>query len=213
MSKSITDMRREYTRGGLREADVSADPIRQFRTWLEHALATETQDANAMTLATVDAGGEPHARVVLLKDVDGDDFVFYTNYRSAKGAELAATSSAELVFFWSILERQVRVHGAVTTVSSEQSDAYFRTRPRRSQLAAWASAQSEIIANREALEGAMRDVEARFGGGEISRPPHWGGYRLAPAWIEFWQGRPDRLHDRLRYVRASDGWRMERLAP
>lgn len=166
-----------------------------------------------MTLATVDADGAPHARVVLLKEVERGDFVFYTNYRSAKGAELAATSAAELVFFWSTLERQVRVHGSVAADTPERSDAYFRSRPRRSQLAAWASAQSAVIADREALDRAMHEMESRFGDGEIPRPPHWGGYRLAPVSIEFWQGRPDRLHDRLRYVREGDRWRMERLAP
>jgi len=213
MSKPIADLRREYTRAGLAEADVKPDPLAQFREWLAQALAAELPDANAMTLATVDGAGAPHGRVVLLKDVDAGGFVFFTNYESAKGVELGHDPRAELVFYWAPLERQVRVHGTVTRVSAEESEGYFRTRPRGSRIAAWASAQSAVIADRAALEAQVRAIEARYPGDAVPRPPHWGGYRLVPAWLEFWQGRENRLHDRLRYVRAGAGWRLERLAP
>ncbi|HKI96019.1 MAG TPA: pyridoxamine 5'-phosphate oxidase [Gemmatimonadales bacterium] len=213
MSKPIADLRREYTRAGLAEADVKPDPLAQFREWLTQALAAELPDANAMTLATVDGAGAPHGRVVLLKDVDAEGFVFFTNYESAKGVELSHDPRAELVFYWAPLERQVRVHGTVTRVSTDESEAYFRTRPRGSRIAAWASAQSAVIADRAALEAKVRDIEARYPGDDVPRPPHWGGYRLVPAWLEYWQGRENRLHDRLRYVRAGAGWRLERLAP
>ncbi len=213
MSKHIADLRREYARSGLAEADVKADPLAQFREWLAQALAAELPDANAMTLTTVDAAGAPHGRVVLLKDVDAEGFVFFTNYDSAKGVELGQDPRAELVFYWAPLERQVRVHGSVTRVPPDDSDAYFRTRPRGSRIAAWASAQSTVIPDRAALETKVREVEARYPGDEVPRPPHWGGYRLVPDWAEYWQGRENRLHDRLRYVRAGEAWRIERLAP
>lgn len=213
MSKPIADLRREYTRAGLAEADVKTDPLAQFREWLTQALAADLPDANAMTLATVDAVGAPHGRVVLLKDVDAEGFVFFTNYESAKGVELGHDPRAELVFYWAPLERQVRVHGTVTRVSAAESEAYFRTRPRGSRIAAWASAQSAVIADRAALAARVRDIEARYPDDRVPCPPHWGGFRLAPEWLEFWQGRENRLHDRLRYVRAGGDWRLERLAP
>ena len=208
----ITDLRQETMRAGLVEADAHADALVQFQRWFEDAEAAQLPLANAMTLATVSPGGAPAARVVLLKGLDGGGFVFYTNYASRKGRELAAQPRACLVFLWSELERQVRVEGRVEKVASADSDAYYASRPLGARLSAWASAQSEPVGDRGALERSLEEM-ARRHGEHPPRPPHWGGYRLLPEAIEFWQGRANRLHDRLLYRRAGASWTIERIAP
>jgi pyridoxamine 5'-phosphate oxidase len=213
---SIADLRREYARARLDEADVSHDPFVEFSRWFAQALEAQAKDANAMTLATATADGAPSARIVLLKGFDERGFVFFSDYRSRKGGELEANPRAALVFYWSELDRQVRITGGVALASHEESERYFRSRPRGSRLGAWASYQSRVIPARTTLEADLREVEARFGeNGEIPLPPHWGGYRVVPDTIEFWQGRESRLHDRIRYVRENGGrgWRIERLSP
>lgn len=197
----------------LDEAHVDADPIVQFGHWFADAETADLIEPTAMTLATADAGGRPSARMVLLKGFDQRGFVFYTNYGSRKADELAGNPSAALVFWWPSLQRQVRVEGIVERVTREESEAYFRTRPLGSQLGAWASAQSQVIAGRAELERRLEELEARYGDGEVPLPPFWGGYRVHPEVIEFWQNRPNRLHDRLRYRRVPDGWTIERLSP
>ncbi|HUG76027.1 MAG TPA: pyridoxamine 5'-phosphate oxidase [Burkholderiales bacterium] len=209
---NVADLRQEYMRTGLYEKDADPDPIRQFERWIEDALRARLPLANAMTLATVSASGAPSARVVLLKGVDAGGFVFYTNTRSRKGRELAARGAACLVFLWSELERQVRVEGRAEPAGGEESDRYFASRPLGARLSAWASPQSEPVPSRKVLEDAMQEARLRHGE-QPPRPPHWGGYRIVPQEIEFWQGRADRLHDRLLYRRAASGWRIERLAP
>lgn len=208
-------MRRDYAAGELRRADLRPDPLAQFERWFADALAAEgVIEANAMTLATVDAAGQPHARVVLLKDCDARGFRFFTNYESEKGLEIAANARVALTFHWPPLERQVRIEGTAEKVSREESEAYFRSRPVRSQLGAWASAQSRVLADRQELEAAFAAREREFAGGEVPMPPHWGGYVVRPEVVEFWQGRRSRLHDRFRYRRGTDGgWTIERLAP
>jgi pyridoxamine 5'-phosphate oxidase len=209
---NIADLRQEYMRAGLSEADAHADPLVQFERWFGEALAAQLPLPNAMTLATVSAAGGPAARVVLLKAVERGAFVFYTNYESRKGRELAARPEGCLVFMWSELERQVRIEGRVEKTSPAESDAYFATRPLGARLSAWASAQSEPVGDRGALERSLAEMRKRHGEAP-PRPPNWGGYRLVPAALEFWQGRADRLHDRLLYRRAGGGWAIERLAP
>lgn len=211
---NIADLRREYMRAGLAEADAHADPLAQFERWFREAEAAQVPLPNAMTLATVDAGGAPSARIVLLKAIEHGSFTFYSNYLSRKGRELAVRPRACLVFLWAELERQVRVEGTVVRVTAKESDAYFASRPLGAQLSAWASSQSDTVADRAALERALQGMRAKHGE-TPPRPPHWGGYRLAPEAIEFWQGRADRLHDRLLYRRApaAADWTIERLAP
>lgn len=199
-------------RSGLSEADVDADPMRQFDRWLRDAVQAGLPLANAMTLATVTPEGLPDARIVLLKGLEGGAFSFYTSYRSRKGRELEARPAACLVFQWHELERQVRVEGRVEKLSAEESDAYFASRPLGARLSACASPQSEVVPSRAALEEWAAQARARYGEAP-PRPAHWGGYRVIPHSIEFWQGRADRLHDRLRYRRAGEAWRLERLAP
>jgi pyridoxamine 5'-phosphate oxidase len=208
----LADLRQEYMRAGLSETAADRDPFRQFERWFDDALRAGLPLPNAMTLATVSAEGAPSARIVLLKGVEDGGFVFYTNYRSRKGRELAARPAACLVFQWSDLERQVRIDGAVQQVSAAASDAYYASRPAGARLSAWASAQSEPVSSRAVLEAAMKDVSARYADNP-PRPPHWGGYSVVPQAIEFWQGRADRLHDRLRYTRHNAAWTIERLAP
>jgi pyridoxamine 5'-phosphate oxidase len=212
---SIADLRREYARARLDETDVSHDPIVEFARWFAEAQEAQIPDANAMTLATATAGGMPSARIVLLKAFDERGFVFFTDYRSRKGDELEENPRAALVFYWQELERQVRITGGVALASREESERYFQSRPLGSRLGAWASHQSQVIAGRAALEEDLRVVERRFEDGEVPLPAHWGGYRVVPDTIEFWQGRESRLHDRIRYVRESGGkgWRVERLSP
>lgn len=198
----------------LSEADVDRDPIKQFARWFADANAAGLKLPNAMTLATATPDGLPSARVVLLKEFDADGFVFYTNYDSQKGRELELNPRAALCFYWTELDRQVRITGSVTKTSREESEAYFHTRPVDSQLGAWASRQSAVIAGRDVLEERMRELVREYEGGEVPLPPYWGGYRLAPDVIEFWQNRLSRLHDRLRYARQADGaWLIERLSP
>lgn len=209
---SIADLRQEYMLAGLSEAEAHRDPLAQFERWFKDALEAGVPLANAMTLATVSAEGAPDARIVLLKGLESGGFVFYTNYASRKGRQLAARPAACLVFLWTPLERQVRIEGVTVKVAAEDSEAYFRSRPLGSRLSAWASPQSEPVADRVTLERALAEMENRYGT-EPPRPPHWGGYRLEPHAIEFWQGRENRLHDRLLYRRRNGGWTIERLAP
>jgi pyridoxamine 5'-phosphate oxidase len=213
MDEALARMRQEYEERGLSKADLLADPLEQFRRWFDEACKAPLQEPNAMTLATVDAAGQPAARTVLLKGIDRRGLTFYTNLESRKARELTANAKAALLFWWPPHARQVRFEGAIEAVADAESDAYFASRPRGSQIGAWASAQSSVIADRAALEAAERAIAARFAGGPVSRPPFWGGYRLVPERVEFWQGRTNRLHDRLRYSRQGAGWRIERLAP
>jgi pyridoxamine 5'-phosphate oxidase len=207
-------LRKEYTRAGLKEADAGSDPIEQFRSWFDEALAAGLHEPNAMTLATATPVGRPSARVVLLKGFDERGFVFYTSYEGRKGGELEANPNCSLVFYWGELERQVRVEGRASRVSEEESDEYFGSRPRGSQLGAWASEQSRPVEGRGALEERLRGLEAEYEEREVPRPPFWGGYRVEPEVIEFWQGRENRLHDRLVYRRSDNGeWGRERLQP
>ena len=211
---SLADLRKDYSLSGLLEKDLARDPFRQFDKWFQEAQAAKVVEPNAMTLATATRDGRPSARTVLLKGVDGRGFVFYTNYESRKGRELTENPRATLLLPWLALERQITIEGAVAKISREESAAYFHSRPRASQLGAWVSQQSSIITGRAALEDAMKVLEKKHAGVEVPLPPAWGGYRLVPEIVEFWQGRRSRLHDRLRYRRETSGdWTVERLAP
>jgi pyridoxamine 5'-phosphate oxidase len=214
MNPSIADLRQNYTQGGLLETQVAQNPLQQFQVWFDAALAAKVLEANAMTLATITPEGRPSARMVLLKDFDQRGFVFFTNAQSAKGQHLQENPWAALVFWWGELERSVRIEGRVREVSPQESDRYFQSRPWESRLGAWASAQSQVIPSREILEQRLEDLKQKYRHQEVERPPHWGGFRVIPDRIEFWQGRPSRLHDRLCYLLESNGnWRIERLSP
>ena len=211
---SLARVRRDYQASALTESRAPREPLALFRRWLRAALQCGHLEPNAMTLATSDARGRPKARMVLLKDADARGFTFYTNLTSAKGRELARRPDAALVMWWPELSRQVRIEGRIAAVSAREADAYFALRPRGAQLGAWASPQSRALPDRAALAARLARVTARFEGRDVPRPPHWGGYRLVPTMLEFWQGQPSRLHDRLRYRRQRGGrWRRERLAP
>ncbi|MDE3083586.1 MAG: pyridoxamine 5'-phosphate oxidase [Verrucomicrobiota bacterium] len=208
------DFRHDYSLAGLTEKDLARDPFRQFEKWFQEAEAAKIPEPNAMVLATAGRDGRPSARTMLLKSFDGRGFVFYSNFESRKGRELEANPRASLLFPWIALERQVIIEGPVARAAPEEAEAYFHSRPRLSQLAAWASAQSTIISERAILDEAMKALEKKYAGAEVPLPPHWGGFRLAPETVEFWQGRRNRLHDRLRYRRGKTGdWTVERLAP
>lgn len=209
----LSEIRKEYTIKSLDINDVSFDPFHQFRVWLDEAIDSEVPEVNAMCLSTIGLNGFPNARIVLLKEMD-HGFVFFTNYESEKGQEIAANPKASLTFFWPELERQVRIMGELEKVSAEESDKYFHSRPMGSQIGAWASPQSKEIVNREELTARLEDLEKRFATETITRPPNWGGYRLLPFRIEFWQGRPSRLHDRICFKKQeNENWAISRLAP
>ncbi len=209
----IAGIRKEYKLRSLDEKEVASDPVFQFERWWNEAIKSEIAEVNAMTLCTVSADGKPHGRTVLLKGFDKNGFVFFTNYRSHKGAELAANPYAELVFFWKELERQVRIHGSISQIGEAESDAYFKSRPLGSQLGALASPQSQEIESRQVLEDNLEELKLQYPDGNISRPTHWGGYNVMPESIEFWQGRSNRLHDRILYTLENEEWKIRRLAP
>ncbi|MGB3208917.1 MAG: pyridoxamine 5'-phosphate oxidase [Crinalium sp.] len=214
MDKTIADLRKDYTKSGLLETDVDPNPFKQFKKWFDQALTAQLPEPNAMTLATVSQDGKPRSRIVLLKNFNQQGFVFYTNYNSQKGQELAENPWGALIFWWAELERQVRIEGSVEKVAESESDEYFYSRPVGSQLGAWASQQSQVIDNREVLEHQLQELEQIYQNQTIPRPPHWGGYRIVPQAIEFWQGRTNRLHDRLYYSLQEDQtWIIKRLSP
>lgn len=210
----LARLRTDYRQRSLSEPEADPDPLRQFAAWFNECLAAKATEPNAMTLATCGADGAPSARIVLLKGLEGGAFVFYTNYLSQKSRDLEQNPRAALVFWWPELERQVRVEGDVSKTSDAEADAYFYSRPRDSQIGSAASPQSQVIASRKVLEDRMRELESSYPAGNVPRPPHWGGYRLSPRRLEFWQGRPSRVHDRIEYVRQADSrWQIRRLAP
>ena len=214
MDTRVADLRKEYTFQGLSETDVHPNPFEQFKIWFDQALFAQLPEPNAMTIATATTNGKPSARMVLLKDYDERGFVFYTNYESNKGQQLVENPWGAIAFWWAELERQVRIEGRVEKVSPAESEAYFHSRPKASQLGAWASNQSQVIDSREVLERRLQQLKEEYENKEVPRPPNWGGFRVIPTEIEFWQGRPSRLHDRLLYQRSDDGsWRIQRLSP
>jgi pyridoxamine 5'-phosphate oxidase len=211
--KQLADLRRRYTKSGLVESDLPDEPMALFSAWFEQALETGVPEPNAMTLATISPEGLPDARIVLLKGVEDESVVFYTNYESQKGLDLAANPVATCVFWWAELERQVRISGEVQKVSEEESTEYFLSRPRESRIGAWTSDQSRPVQNRDELQKRFEELQERFDGQEIPKPDYWGGYALQISRIEFWQGRPGRLHDRIEYRKSGSGWTRRRLAP
>lgn len=210
---NLSHLRFDYNKSGLTETDLLADPVEMFRHWLKESMTSNINEPYAMTLATSTPDGKPSARIVLLRHVDQAGFQFFTNYHSRKGHDLAENQQAAILFFWPELERQVRIEGVITRTDDKTSDTYFAQRPRESQIAAVASAQSDVIANRKVLEDQVAQLTAKLEGKPVPRPPHWGGYTLKPDSIEFWQGRTSRLHDRLRYRRENNNWIIERLSP
>jgi pyridoxamine 5'-phosphate oxidase len=214
MNPAIADLRKDYSSQSLLETDVEQNPVDQFQKWWNEAINSEIDEANAMTLATASSDGMPSARIMLLKGFDNNGFVFFTNYKSYKSMHLEENPKACLVFFWKELERQVRITGLVKKISEKESDEYFYSRPIGSQIGAWASNQSQVIENRELLQEKVLKLTEDFKTRDLKRPPHWGGYVVTPVIIEFWQGRPSRLHDRIQYTLEEDGsWKIERLSP
>lgn len=209
----IAHLREEYRKARLDESDVHADPLEQFRRWFGEAQEAQLHEPNALALATATRDGQPNVRMVLLKEATAQGFVFFTDYRSVKGNELAENARAALCFWWAPLERQLRIHGSVKRVSAEESAAYFAQRPRGSRLGAWASAQSSVLESREALEAKHEALAAQYPDENVPLPPHWGGFRVSPDRYEFWQGRESRLHDRICYVPSGSGWTIQRLSP
>lgn len=212
-NEKIQSMRQDYKAAELSESDIAKNPIQQFEKWFAEAAEAQIFEPNAMTLATADKSGKPNARMVLLKGVDNNGFSFYTNYLSQKGKEIKKNPFACLVFFWGELERQVRIEGKIEKLDKETSEAYFQSRPVESQIGAIASPQSQVIASRAALEAKVNDVTKQYQGKSIPKPAHWGGYIVVPTTIEFWQGRSNRLHDRIKFVFVNNEWKLERLAP
>jgi pyridoxamine 5'-phosphate oxidase len=210
---SIADIRKEYMRESLSEGDVELDPFLQFTRWWKEAVGSDITEVNAMTLATCNKEGMPSARTVLLKDYDKSGFVFFSNYESRKAKDIYENPQATLLFFWKELERQVRIEGRIEKVDATESDSYFHSRPEGSRIGAWASPQSRVVSSREVIEENVRRYQAAFEQAPILRPPHWGGYRVIPVHIEFWQGRPSRLHDRILYSLEGGDWMISRLAP
>ncbi|MBK8609184.1 MAG: pyridoxamine 5'-phosphate oxidase [Chitinophagaceae bacterium] len=214
MSKNIADLRKDYQKQTLSEDDVDSDPIEQFNSWWKDEVSSGMDEINAMTLATASKAGIPDARTVLLKSVSEEGFVFFTNYNSQKAKELEENPNACLLFYWKDMERQVKISGTVEKVTAAESDAYFNSRPEGSKTGAWASPQSTVIESREVIEKNIEKYTTQFAGSFISRPAHWGGYLVKPSVLEFWQGRPSRLHDRIQYIKTVDGsWKIQRLAP
>jgi len=213
LKKNIADIRKDYKLHSLLEVEVDPDPIIQFQKWWDEAMVSNIDEPNAMTLATSTSSGKPSARIVLLKGLNPEGFIFFTNYESRKGNDLKENPNASLVFFWKELERQVRIEGSVKKLSEKESDEYFVLRPEQSRIGAWSSPQSQVIKSRQSLEEMFEKYTHLFTDGTILRPPHWGGYIVKPILVEFWQGRPNRLHDRLQYTFSNDEWKIERLAP
>lgn len=209
----IATIRKDYMLHSLTENEIDINPISQFEKWWQQAIESKIEEVNAMTLATVNSNGYPSARIVLLKGYNENGFIFFTNYESRKGKELETNPNASIVFFWKELERQIRIEGTVSKISEKESTDYFKSRPIESQIGAWASPQSSVIASRDMLENNFKELNFQYNGLEIPKPPHWGGYILNPVKIEFWQGRPGRLHDRIEYERMNEGWILRRLAP
>lgn len=212
-SKKLSDIRQNYTKGFLNKQDLNPDPIKQLENWIFDAISVEHPEPSAMQLSTVDADGRPHSRVVLLKGIEAQNLLFYTNYNSHKGKDLEQNSKVAVLFFWPLLERQVRVEGTASKVADVQSDLYFSSRPRESQIGAWASPQSAVVSSPAELEQRYKEIENQFKDLDIPRPLHWGGYAIKPDYFEFWQGQPGRMHHRLCYRRHEDKWMIEQLAP
>ena len=211
--EKLQKLREDYSKHSLDESDVSSDPIEQFEKWIKEALKAEVPEPNAMTLSTVGAGNKPHSRVVLLKGIENDEFIFYTNHKSDKGAEIAQNPNVALCFLWLELERQVRIEGKAEKLSEDESEAYFKKRPYKSQIGALASNQSSVVPNRAFLEDRFKELEEIYSEGNVPKPESWGGYRVKPEVLEFWQGRRSRLHDRIKFEKVGDKWDIKRLSP